>query len=162
MYKPDIIIAFDYVHCVGRSLLRHYLHAMASPQRAQRDEVACEVDTSLPPLLLNMSPKNPTVLEERRSDSGSSDFRNAPQSIPPSTPQRDSVQSAPTILPSIEQHDVEMPVWNKRQIHRWRSPFLMVLFFMLGAAVSVAHCVLYSLLNGKIVGNSDQQEEKLR
>lgn len=38
----------------------------------------------------------------------------------------------------------------------------MVLFFVLGAAVSVAHCVFYPKLNGLLVGDSYQQEEKIR
>ncbi|KAH6622199.1 hypothetical protein C7974DRAFT_377797 [Boeremia exigua] len=73
-----------------------------------------------------------------------------------------SVQSTPIITPLLEQHETYTSVWNRRYIHKWRSPFLMVLFFVLGAAVSIAHCVFYPKLNGKIVGDSYQQEEKIR
>lgn len=51
---------------------------------------------------------------------------------------------------------------TKPHIHKWKSPLLMLLFFALGATVSVAHCVFYARLEDRIVGDSSQQEEKLR
>lgn len=54
------------------------------------------------------------------------------------------------------------PKWTQRPIHKWKSPLVMTLFFTLGATVSIAHCVFYARLNGHIVGDSSQQEEKLR
>lgn len=52
--------------------------------------------------------------------------------------------------------------WSKRRVHRWRSPVLMVCFYLLGLSMSIAHCVFYPKLRGRVVGNSDNQEEKIR
>lgn len=52
--------------------------------------------------------------------------------------------------------------WQNRHIHRWKSPLLMVTFFLVGLAMSLAHCIFYSSMRDKIVGNSDAQEEKIR
>ncbi|KAF2002416.1 hypothetical protein P154DRAFT_488382 [Amniculicola lignicola CBS 123094] len=52
--------------------------------------------------------------------------------------------------------------WPKRHIHRWKSPMLMILFFIIGLAMSLAHCIFYPKLSGKVVGDSSSQEEKLR
>ena len=38
----------------------------------------------------------------------------------------------------------------------------MVMFFITGLAMSLAHCIFYARLSGRIVGNSDAQEEKIR
>lgn len=74
-----------------------------------------------------------------------------------------SIPYSPTIVPQSGSRDPDdTQVWPKRHIHKWKSPLLMVLFFTLGAAVSVAHCVFYPKLNGRIVGDSNQQEEKIR
>ncbi|KAF2729936.1 hypothetical protein EJ04DRAFT_501369 [Polyplosphaeria fusca] len=52
--------------------------------------------------------------------------------------------------------------WKKRNIPRWKSPLLMILFFIIGLAMSLAHCIYYPKLHGVIVGDSSSQEEKLR
>jgi hypothetical protein len=52
--------------------------------------------------------------------------------------------------------------WRKRQIPRWKSPLLMVLFFIIGLAMSLGHCVFYPKLSGKLVGGSSDQEENIR
>lgn len=52
--------------------------------------------------------------------------------------------------------------WEYRHIHRWKSPLLMVVFFVIGLAMSLAHCIFYPSLSGRVVGNSDAQEEKIR
>lgn len=38
----------------------------------------------------------------------------------------------------------------------------MILFFLVGLSVSIAHCVFYPQLRGKIVGDPGKQEEKIR
>lgn len=38
----------------------------------------------------------------------------------------------------------------------------MVLFYTIGLALSVAHCVIYRNLDGRIVGSSYDQEQNLR
>jgi hypothetical protein len=38
----------------------------------------------------------------------------------------------------------------------------MISFFVVGFALSLAHCIFYPKLKGKVVGNSSSQEEKLR
>lgn len=38
----------------------------------------------------------------------------------------------------------------------------MTIFFIVGLAMSLAHCIFYPRLSGKIVGNPDAQEEKIR
>lgn len=73
-----------------------------------------------------------------------------------------SSASSPTIVPLVDTHGDNAPKWTKRHIHKWKSPFLMMLFFALGVTVSLAHCVFYARLDGRIVGDSSQQEEKLR
>ena len=42
------------------------------------------------------------------------------------------------------------------------SPLLVALFFTLDGTASIAHRLFYPLLNGKVAGNSDNQEEKIR
>ncbi|OCK93566.1 uncharacterized protein K441DRAFT_564791 [Cenococcum geophilum 1.58] len=53
-------------------------------------------------------------------------------------------------------------LFTKRHIHRWKSPLLMSSFFVIGLAMSLAHCIFYPALKKKIVGDSSSQEEKLR
>ncbi|KPM44202.1 hypothetical protein AK830_g2378 [Neonectria ditissima] len=52
--------------------------------------------------------------------------------------------------------------WRPRTYQRWKSPALMVVFFLVGFGLSLCHCVFYPSLNGQIVGDSYRQEEKLR
>jgi hypothetical protein len=71
--------------------------------------------------------------------------------------------ASPAITPLAERRGSRIiQGWTKRHVHRWRSPLLMVLFFLLGLSVSIAHCVFYPKLRGKVVGDSNQQEEKIR
>ena len=72
-------------------------------------------------------------------------------------------KSSPTITPLPERRGSRITQgWTKRRIHKWRAPLLMVIFFLLGFSMSVAHCVFYPKLHGKVVGNSSRQEEKIR
>jgi hypothetical protein len=43
-----------------------------------------------------------------------------------------------------------------------RLPLLMFGLFVLGLAFSIAHCIIYNQLNGKIVGDSASQQQNLR
>lgn len=52
--------------------------------------------------------------------------------------------------------------WKPQTYQSWRSPILMIMLFLVGFAFSVGHCIFYPSLNGKIVGDSSQQEGKLR
>ncbi|KAI9766942.1 MAG: hypothetical protein M1840_006239 [Geoglossum simile] len=49
-----------------------------------------------------------------------------------------------------------------RQINRWKSPLLLSIFFTVGLAMSIAHCVFYPKLSGIVVGNSSNQERNIR
>ncbi|KAJ4301769.1 hypothetical protein N0V90_003863 [Kalmusia sp. IMI 367209] len=83
-----------------------------------------------------------------------------------------SSESSPAISPDVvvipvqgEPLPLGIPLqqgWEQRRIHRWKSPVLMVAFFLIGLAMSLAHCIFYPSLNGKIVGDPDIQEEKIR
>ncbi|KAH7138064.1 hypothetical protein B0J11DRAFT_513479 [Dendryphion nanum] len=44
----------------------------------------------------------------------------------------------------------------------FKSPMLMFLFFLIGFAMSLAHCIVYPKLQGQIVGDAEAQEEKIR
>jgi len=47
--------------------------------------------------------------------------------------------------------------------HRnWKSPILMLAFWLVGVACSFAHCIFYASLGGTIVGAPWQQETNLR
>lgn len=58
--------------------------------------------------------------------------------------------------------EVQGRLFKSRYIHRWKSPLLMFLFFVIGLTMSFAHCIFYPALEGKIVGGSSSQEERLR
>jgi hypothetical protein len=49
-----------------------------------------------------------------------------------------------------------------RQYHKWKSPLLMLVFYICGLGMSVSHCALYVGLNNSIVGGSHQQGTNLR
>jgi len=51
---------------------------------------------------------------------------------------------------------------QKRRYHRWKGPVLMVVYFSVGLAMSLAHCFFYAGLNGKVLGNPQSQEVNLR
>jgi hypothetical protein len=79
---------------------------------------------------------------------------------------------SPTLLPAPYSHSTfqrftsfsKTPQlgWRKRQIPRWKSPLLMILFFIIGLAMSLGHCIFYPKLSGKLVGGSSDQEENIR
>jgi thiol:disulfide interchange protein len=52
--------------------------------------------------------------------------------------------------------------FKPRKYHKWKSPLLISMFFVLGLGLSITHCALYAALNGTIVGSSWQQENNLR
>lgn len=58
--------------------------------------------------------------------------------------------------------NLEGGTWVPRRIHRWKSPILMLTFFLTGLGMSAAHCGFYSGLNGNIVGDSYDQERNIR
>jgi hypothetical protein len=53
-------------------------------------------------------------------------------------------------------------VWKPRQLHQWKSPLAMLVFFVTGLGMSVGHCVFNARLNGSMVGSSYSQESNLR
>jgi len=71
--------------------------------------------------------------------------------------------SSPATRPVAEHHGSRtFPNWEARRIHTWKTPLLMVLFFLVGLAMSMAHCVFYPKHKDQVVGKADQQEEKIR
>lgn len=71
--------------------------------------------------------------------------------LPPTSARRGSLQPPALIA-----------LWKSRSIKKWKAPVVMVSFLLLGLALSIAHCIVYSSLNGNIVGSSANQEENLR
>ena len=49
-----------------------------------------------------------------------------------------------------------------RQYHKWKSPLLMLVFYICGLAMSIGHCTFYARLNNSIVGGPHQQGTNLR
>lgn len=135
--------------------------AMAKPQRSEDATAHGTYTNSSPPVILIESNISNTLIEEQ-SDLNGAGTPDVNQTLLFSTQAVDSGVSFSTTTPLANPHGRNIQGWTNRYIYRWRSPFLMVLFFVLGAAVSIAHCVFYPMLNGKIVGGSDQQEEKIR
>jgi thiol:disulfide interchange protein len=83
--------------------------------------------------------------------------------LPPPAHLNSTPAASPNITPLVERRGSRIiQEWTKRRINKWRSPSLMVLFFLLGLSISIAHCVFYPKLRGKLVGDSNQQEEKIR
>jgi thiol:disulfide interchange protein len=64
--------------------------------------------------------------------------------------------------PTVSGSQVPPSGWPKRTRHRWKAPLLMVIFFLIGFAMSLAHCIFYPMLTGVIVGSPDSQEGKIR
>jgi hypothetical protein len=96
------------------------------------------------------------LIEEREAHDDSRSTRSNAHLLPKAAP-------SPAIRPIAERRDSRVfPGWKGRRIHTWKSPLLMVVFFLVGLAMSVAHCVFYPKLKGQIVGKADQQEEKIR
>jgi thiol:disulfide interchange protein len=65
-------------------------------------------------------------------------------------------------LPTVPRSQVPPSEWAKRTRYRWKAPLLMVSFFLIGFAMSLAHCIFYPMLTGVIIGNPDSQEGKIR
>ncbi|KAF2690445.1 hypothetical protein K458DRAFT_328836 [Lentithecium fluviatile CBS 122367] len=68
-------------------------------------------------------------------------------------------------MPADSEQQLTAPTrigWTKQYFRRWRSPILMVVLFLVGLAMGLAHCVFYHRLASKIVGSPDAQEEKIR
>jgi hypothetical protein len=100
--------------------------------------------------------KTDAIIEHR-------DIPNYANSVRSTAPLLESTSPSPAIRPTAERNGSRViPSSSKRRIHTWRSPLLMVVFYILGLSLSVAHCVFYPKLKGRIVGDSGQQEEKIR
>lgn len=55
--------------------------------------------------------------------------------------------------------DVKDEVWQpRRRFHQWKSPLLMLMFFVIGLSMGFAHCTFYASHSGHIVGSSSDQE----
>ncbi|CAH0053763.1 unnamed protein product [Clonostachys solani] len=52
--------------------------------------------------------------------------------------------------------------WMPQLPKHLKSPLLMVVFFLVGFGLSLGHCIFYPQLSSRIVGDSNQQEERLR
>lgn len=82
---------------------------------------------------------------------------------PPAQSSTAGQASSPAIAARTEQNGSQLVQgWSKREFHKWLPPFYLALFFLLGLSMSIAHCVFYPKLRGNLVGDSYQQEEKLR
>ena len=53
-------------------------------------------------------------------------------------------------------------LWKPRRVHQWKSPLLMLTFFVIGLCMSIGHCTFYPMLDGVIVGDSQNQERNIR
>jgi hypothetical protein len=49
-----------------------------------------------------------------------------------------------------------------RQYHKWKSPLLMLVFYLCGLGMSIGHCAFYASLDNSIVGSPYQQGTNLR
>lgn len=49
-----------------------------------------------------------------------------------------------------------------RRYHKWKSPLLMLVFYLCGLGMSIGHCAFYASLNNSIVGGPRQQGTNLR
>lgn len=52
--------------------------------------------------------------------------------------------------------------WKPRRIRYWKSPLVMLIFYAVGVALSISHCVFYPKLNGTIVFDTYSQERNIR
>lgn len=85
------------------------------------------------------------------------------------TPNQSSPKSAPAKPPRNASSDTSRRARNEvlsnlspRQYHKWKSPLLMLAFYICGLGLSIAHCTFYSKLNNSIVGSSSQQRSNPR
>jgi thiol:disulfide interchange protein len=60
------------------------------------------------------------------------------------------------------EHDLKDGPWKPRQVRQWKSPLVMLTFFVIGLGMSIGHCVFYPSLDGIIVGDSYNQERNIR
>lgn len=80
--------------------------------------------------------------------------------LPPAALNRSRTESSHSGLSGYSKR--RMRIWTPREYNHWKSPVLMVLLYITGLVLSVAHCVFYKNLDGKIVGSSYDQEQNLR
>ena len=52
--------------------------------------------------------------------------------------------------------------WKRYRIRQWKSPLLLLTYFVIGLGTSIGHCVFYPLLDGVIVADSSNQERNIR
>jgi hypothetical protein len=106
----------------------------------------------------------PAVAESRPSSPRSCGTNNAPvgakQSITTTCVEKGS--QPPTVPLGRFQSRIPVELWKPRKIRKWKSPLLMLGFFIGGLSFSVAHCAFYPSLNGKVVGDPRMQEENIR
>jgi hypothetical protein len=57
-------------------------------------------------------------------------------------------------------HDLEG--LKPHRIRHWKSPLVMLIFYAIGVGMSIAHCVFYPGLDGKIVADAYNQERNIR
>lgn len=106
----------------------------------------------------NVSPK----MESFRLSTGPSPRSGAPQdpvAISSPTLQLPPGGSSQSRISSVSKR---INLWRPRAYNHWKAPILMLLFYSIGLALSLAHCVIYRDLDGKIVGSSYDQEQNLR
>jgi hypothetical protein len=72
------------------------------------------------------------------------------------------VEELDSLPPPHSEHDLEGGTWKPHRIHRWKSPLVMLTFFVIGLGMSIGHCIFYSSLDGIIVGDSYNQERNIR
>jgi thiol:disulfide interchange protein len=60
------------------------------------------------------------------------------------------------------EHNLNDGLWKPRRVRQWKSPLVMLTFFVIGLGMSIGHCVFYSNLDGIIVGDSHNQERNIR
>ena len=113
------------------------------------------------------------VRSNTMTSSGEIDLKNVVQvaiSSSPTSPEisplerngRTSSQARIGLLPSRSKTSRRVNVFRPRQYHRWKSPLLMALYLLIGMVMSIGHCIFYSQLNGDIVGDQSDQENKIR
>jgi hypothetical protein len=69
-----------------------------------------------------------------------------------------TVEELPPSEPAVKDE-----VWQpRRRFHQWKSPLLMLIFFVIGLNMGFAHCTFYASRSGHIVGSSSDQERVIR
>jgi hypothetical protein len=49
-----------------------------------------------------------------------------------------------------------------RRYHKWKSPLLILTFYVIGLGMSIGHCAFYASLNHSVVGGPHQQSTNIR